>query len=157
MTEHHGPPKEVEGRAPHHQGRPSTHRSRSHHATPTSRNHTAGDAKTPGKALVWLPCTWQFPQDVPSQLNRRREAARRLPRLCDRCGARDPIVCHCWETEPPLSERALDAWCAAIERTLPIGPPIVPMEALRGLYRRNRGSDRELALRVWAATGGLVA
>jgi hypothetical protein len=33
---------------------------------------------------------------------------------------------------------------------------LVPIEVLQKLHR-NGGSDRELALRVWAETGGLVA
>lgn len=38
------------------------------------------DAASPGNALVWVPCTRPpAPQDLKSQLQRRREAARRLP------------------------------------------------------------------------------
>jgi len=55
-----------------------------------------------------------------------------------------------------MSENAIEAWRAAIERTLPVGPPIVPLEVLQRMYR-NGGSDRELALRVWHETGGLVS
>ena len=147
------PDKKDEARtAPHHQDdRTSTSRRFNCRHQPT----TDAD-KTPGSALVWLPCTWDHPQEVPSQLERRRQAARRLPRLCDQCGASDPLRCRCWDPSPPLSEHAINAWRAAIERTLPIGPALVPIEVLQRLYR-NGGSDRELALRVWAETGGLVA
>lgn len=113
-------------------------------------------ANRPGSALVWLPCTWSFPQDTASQVKRREAAARRLPRFCDQCGARDPIVCRCCEPEPPLSEHALEGWRAAIERTLPIGPALVPIEVLQRLWRNGR-ADRVLAERVWAETGGQIA
>jgi hypothetical protein len=126
-------------------------------STPSEIHTTAGADTRPGKSLVFLPCTWRHPQDVASQLRRRREASYRLPRLCDRCGARDPLLCcRCHEAVPPLSEGAIDGWRAAIERTLPIGPPIVPLEVLQRLWG-NGGSDRALALRVWEETGGLVA
>ncbi len=50
----------------------------------------------------------------------------------------------------------MDAWRSAIERTLPIGPPLVPIEVLQRLWR-NGATDRELAERVWAETGGVIA
>lgn len=156
MTEHHGPPKEVEGRTPHHQGRPSTSRFSGHDTAYTRGNRTAEVAKTARQELVWVPCTWSHPQDLHSQLERRRNASRRLPAVCDRCGARDPISCRCYDPQPPLTPRAVEAWRAAILRTLPIGPPVVPVEVLQRLYR-NGGRDRQLAERVWAETGGLVA
>jgi hypothetical protein len=121
-------------------------------------NPNAADDNTvpPGRRLCWVPCTQTFPQDVASQLRRRREASQRLVRLADCCGARDPLECRCHDPRPQLSERAIEAWRAAIERTLPIGPPVVPLEVLQRMYR-NGGSDRQLAERVWAETGGLVA
>jgi hypothetical protein len=78
MTDHtNGPPKEVEAGAPHHRdNRTSTNR----RSNPQRQNTGAGD-KTSGNALVWLPCTRSYPQDLPTQLARRREAARRLPRF----------------------------------------------------------------------------
>lgn len=79
-----------------------------------------------------------------------------MVRLSDCCGAADPLRCRCNAPSPPLSEKAIDAWRAAIERTLPIGPPVVPLEALQSLYR-NGGTDRALAQQVWAQTDGLVA
>jgi hypothetical protein len=79
-----------------------------------------------------------------------------MVRLRDFCGARDPLSCRCRNPEPPLSDNALDAWRAAIERTLPIGACLVPIEVLQRLYR-NGGIDRELAEQVWAETGGAIA
>ena len=79
-----------------------------------------------------------------------------MVRLTDCCGAREPLSCRCHDPQPQLSEQALDAWRSAIERTLPIGPPLVPLEVLQRLWR-NGGADRELAEQVWAETGGLVA
>lgn len=110
----------------------------------------------PGRSLQWVPCTRQYPQDVPAQLARRRAAERRLPPICDRCGARDPIRCRCYDPQPKLADHQMDGWRAAILRTLPIGPCLVPIEVLQRLYR-NGGTDRDLSLRVWAETGGLVA
>lgn len=110
----------------------------------------------PGRRVCWVPCTWSYPQDTASQLRRRREASERLVRLTDCCGARDPISCRCHEPQPPLSDNATDAWRAAIERTLPIGPPLVPLFVLQRLWR-NGGTDRALAERIWAETGGAVA
>lgn len=109
-----------------------------------------------GKQLVWVPCTWAHPQDISSQLRRRRKASQRLVRLADCCGASDPLSCRCHKPEPPLTERAMEAWKDAIERTLPIGPPLVPLEVLQRLWRKG-GPDRALAERVWAETGGAVS
>lgn len=149
------PPKEVEAGAPHHQdGRPSTNSRFSSHATAsTDGQNTVTSAGTPDSALVWLPCTGTYPQDLHTQLHRRRTASYRHQPVCDRCGARDPITCHCHEPEPPLGTRAIEAWRAAIEHTLPIGAPVVPIEVLQRLHR-NGGSDRQLALQVWKRSGG---
>lgn len=89
------------------------------------------------------------PETVVCQLKRRQEAARRLPAYCG-CGARDPILCRCGRTEE-LTENAVDGWRATIELLLPIGPPIVPVQVLRQLWR-NGGSDQVLAERVWMET-----
>lgn len=123
---------------------------------PAAPSSLDSDTVPPGRRLCWVPCTWNFPQDIGGQLRRRREASRRLVRLVDCCGARDPLCCRCHNPQPPLSDPALDAWRAAIERTIPIGPPLVPIEVLQRLWG-NGGSDRALAQRVWAQTGGLVA
>jgi hypothetical protein len=119
---------------------------------------TAADNDTvpPGQRLCWVPCVSNFPQDRQSQLRRRGEAAARMVRLQDCCGAADPVRCRCHEPIPQLSDKAIEAWRAAIERTMPIGPPLVPIEVLQRLWR-NGGADRELAERVWKQTGGLVA
>jgi hypothetical protein len=107
----------------------------------------------PGKSLVWIACARPpAPQDTHSQLARRRAAAKRHVPLD--CGCRDPWPCRC--SEPPLSDNAIEGWRAAIERTLPIGPPVVPIEVLQRLHR-NGGTDRQLAQRVWRETGGRVA
>lgn len=121
----------------------------------TGVDDTGQAGARPGTAFQRVPCTRNFPQDTHSQLERRRKAARQLPRLCDRCGARDPLTCRCWTPEPPLSAHAIDAWRSAIQRTLPFGPAVVPIEVLQRLWR-NGGGDRELAKRLWAETGGLV-
>lgn len=109
-----------------------------------------------GRRMCWVPCTDNAPQDVGSQLRRRRAASNRMVRLADCCGAADPLRCHCHESQPPLSEHAIAAWRAAIERTLPIGPPLVPIEVLQRLWR-NGGGDRKLAEHVWSETGGAIA
>ncbi|UEB26546.1 hypothetical protein [Mycobacterium intracellulare] len=106
--------------------------------------------------MCWVPCISTFPQDIASQLRRRREASARMVRLADCCGARDPLSCRCHEPEPPLSPNAIAAWRAAIEQTLPIGPALVPIEVLQRLWR-NGGRDRELAEQVWRESGGVVA
>jgi hypothetical protein len=136
VSEYHGPPKEVEAGAPHHQdNRPPTNRRFNHH------QNTAAADKSPGKSLVWLPCTWEHPQDLSSQLNRRRDQANRSVPLD--CGCRDGWSCRC--TEPPLTERALDAWRDAAKHVLATGrTPILPLEVRRALWRRG-GHDRQLA------------
>lgn len=122
-------------------------------AAPTTTPDT--DSVPPGRRLCWVPCTRRFPQDTASQLKRRRATSHRLqPMGC--CGARDPISCRCHDPQPGLSDRAIDAWRAAIERTLPIGPPLAPLEVLQRLWR-NGGADRQLAEQVWAETGGAIA
>jgi hypothetical protein len=123
----------------------------------TSTKAADDNTVPPGRRVCWVPCTRPpAAQDTASQLQRRRDAAARMVRLRDCCGARDPLSCRCHEPVPPLSENAIDAWRAAIERTLPIGPPVVPLEVLQRLYR-NTGSDRELAIRVWEMSGGEIA
>lgn len=119
---------------------------------------TAADNDTvpPAKRLCWVPFPQNFAQDTGSQLRRRREASARMVRLRDCCGAKDPLSCRCHDPIPKLSENAIEAWRAAIERTMPIGPPAVPLEVLQRLWR-NGGADRELAERVWSATGGVIA
>lgn len=119
----------------------------------TAPSTTAANTTVPPRRrLCWV----TVPQDVASQLRRRREASQRLVRLTDCCGARDPISCRCHDPKPQLNEKAVDAWRAAIERTLPIGPPLVPLEVLQRLWR-NGGTDRELAERVWFETAGAIA
>jgi hypothetical protein len=133
------------------------------HTTALSANQSSSPSAAqpadspPGSSLQWVPCLRSYPQDVNSQLERRREAKRRLPRICDRCSARDPIQCRCYDPEPPLTEHQVNSWRDAALHVLGTGrTPILPIEVLQRLYR-NGGVDRELAMRVWAQTGGLVA
>jgi hypothetical protein len=92
MSPRNGPPKEVEAGAPHHQDdRPTTttRRISSHHTTDRADN-TKQQPKSPGAALVRVPCHGpRAPQDVPTQLRRRRAAVQRMP-------GSDP-----WCYEPP--------------------------------------------------------
>ena len=123
---------------------------------PAAHAEADNDTVPPGRRMCWIPCTKTFAQDVPSQLRRRRDAASRMVRLADCCGASDPLRCRCHEPQPPLSESAVDAWRAAIQDTLPIGPALVPLEVLQRLWR-NGGRDQELAEQVWRESGGAVA
>jgi hypothetical protein len=71
------------------------------------------------------------------------------------CGCRDPWPCRC--TEPPLSDRMIDASRDAARHLLDTGQiPLLELEVLRALYRRGR-FDRALAEMLHAATGQEVA
>lgn len=131
-----GPPKEVEGRAPH-RDRPSTNDFSSHHATHNrNADHT-------GRTPSWLG----------SALERRRRAAHRLVPLA--CGCADPWPHRC--NELPLTVVMVDAGRAAAEHILRAGCiPLVETEVLRALWRRG-GDDRAFAERLHQLTGGLVA
>ncbi len=120
----------------------------------TGPNQKSVDATT--NRLDHIAQPRQCGSDTIAGLHRRRQAARRLARLSDCCGASDPISCRCHEPDPPLTERAIEGWRAAIERTIPIGTPIVPIEVLQCLHRMG-GTDRQLAQRVWADSGGVLA
>jgi len=102
------------------------------------------------------PPGWASPlhycQSLPSQLGRRREAARRSVPLD--CGCRDPLPCNC--TQPPISSVALDGWRDAALHVLSVGQlPLLPIEVRRSLYRRG-GPDRVLAEKLHEACGGEV-
>lgn len=146
MTDHPKGPPGSEKPAPQPQDRPSRNNL---DATDT----TTRPATEPGKTLVWIPCTRPpAAQDIRSQLARRHAARQRVVPLD--CGCRDPWPCRC--TEPPLSEQAVDGYRAAATHILSQGQtPLVPIEALRALYRRG-GDDRELAEQLHAACGGEV-
>jgi hypothetical protein len=74
-------------------------------------------------------------------MKRRSAAARRMLSLD--CGCRDPWPCRC--SDPPLSERMIDAGRDAALHLLDIGNvPMVKIEVLQALWRRG-GEDRELA------------
>lgn len=62
---------------------------------------------------------------------------------------------RCQPSSP--SDRALDGWGAAARHALNTGcTPLLPPEALRGLWRRG-GRDRQLAHQLHTLTGGLAA
>ncbi len=148
-----GPPKEVEGRAPHHRDRPSTSKFGGHATTYTHEDPTADRAETVGRQLAWVPCTRSCQQDTASQLSRRREAARRSVPL--HCNCRDPWVCRC--AEAPPSDATVDAGRAAAEHLLYAGcVPLLETKVLQALWRRG-GDDRAFAERLHQLTGGLVA
>jgi hypothetical protein len=76
-----GPPESERPAPP--QDRPSAE-------TPDAHNHSAEADDNPGTAVEWVPCTRPpAPQDLKSQLQRRRQAAQRLPPLAH-SGRRDP-------------------------------------------------------------------
>jgi hypothetical protein len=82
-------------------------------------------------------------------MKRRRATSRRLVPLD--CGCRDPWPCRC--TEPPLSERMIDAGRDAALHVLNTGNvPLLEIEVLRALYRRG-GDDRALAVELHALAG----
>lgn len=85
--------------------------------------------------------------------HRRHDASMRLAPLD--CGCSDSWTCRC--TRPPLTERDLDGYANAARHLLEAAgcTPMVPMDALRGLYRRG-GDDRVLAEQLHAM-GGAVA
>ena len=92
--------------------------------------------------------------DTVAGLHRRRKASRRMVPLDCGCGP-DPLSCRC--TQPPLSEKMIDAGRDAARHILDTGHvPLLEIEVLHALYRR-RGDDRALAEQLHAATGGRVA
>lgn len=106
----------------------------------------------PGRPMC-MPCTRQHPQDTAGQLRRRRDASQRVAPLD--CGCPDPWPCRC--SEPPLSERMIDAGRDAARHLLATGQvPMLKFEVLKALWRRG-GDDRALAEQVWTLTGGAVA
>jgi hypothetical protein len=104
-------------------------------------DHTAQTDK-PRKSFERRHCTVAPPaQDTLSQIKRRREASRRMEQLD--CGCRDPWACDC--SQPPLSEKMIDAGRDAALHLLGIGNvPMVKFGVLQALWRRG-GEDRELA------------
>lgn len=84
---------------------------------------------------------------------RRRRAVRRLVPL--NCGCPDPWPCRC--TDPPLSDKMIDAGRDAALHFLAAGRvPLLKIEVLQGLYRRG-GEDRELAELLHTLTDGALA
>lgn len=93
-------------------------------------NHTAPEFS--GKELVWVPCTRPpAPQDIASQLRRRRAAAHRSVPLA--CGHRDP-----WPDCSPttqVTDHQLDAWRRTVEHLHRAGfCPVVPAEVKAVLH-----------------------
>ncbi|WP_225594257.1 hypothetical protein [Mycolicibacterium fortuitum] len=84
---------------------------------------------------------------------RRFAAACRIEPLDCGCGP-DPWLCRC--TEPPLSDRMIDAGRDAALHLLECGRvPLLEIEVLQALWRRG-GADRELAELLQKLTGGQV-
>lgn len=84
---------------------------------------------------------------------RRQHAARRVAPLD--CGCPDPWPCRC--SEPPLSDKMIDAGRDAALHVLAVGQvPLLKYEVLQGLWRRG-GEDRELAALLHRLTDGQVA
>jgi hypothetical protein len=92
-------------------------------------------------------------QDTLSQMKRRRAASRRLVSLDCGCGG-DPWTCRC--TNPPLSEKMIDAGRDAALHVLDGGHvPLLEIEVLQALWRRG-GSDRALAVQLHEMSGSEV-
>jgi hypothetical protein len=116
--------------------------------------HTKGPANAEGSPTAtstailngagrhaWLP-----------RLYRRSQAAARSVPLD--CGCRDSWPCCC--TQPPLSQRTVDAGRDAARHILASGKvPLLEFEILQALWRRG-GADRALAEQLHAATGGEI-
>ncbi|MEZ0339784.1 hypothetical protein ACAG25_07345 [Mycobacterium sp. pV006] len=84
--------------------------------------------------------------DVPAQLERRRDAAHRSEPLA--CGCRDPWLCQCRDGVQQVTDHQLDGWSAAALHLLDNGlSPAVPVDVQRRLWRRG-GADRVLAQRL---------
>lgn len=157
MTDHrNGPPERQVGPRPGHHSRTEDTDTNNHHVTgsPQSSPRTAN---RPGSALVWLPCTRTYPQDLRSQRDRRRDSAKRSVPLdcgCPTGPHRDPI--SCLRTSPPLTDHQLDSWRdAALHLLATTGrTPIVPLEVRRALWRRG---DRRVAEWLHEASGGQIA
>jgi hypothetical protein len=86
-------------------------------------------------------------------LHRRLRASRRMLSLD--CGCVDQWPCRC--TQPPLSDRMVDAGRDAATHLLALGhTPLLEIETLRALYRRG-GDDRRLAEQLHTLTDRTVA
>ena len=84
---------------------------------------------------------------------RRHAAARRVPPLY--CGCPDPWPCRC--SDPPLSDKMIDAGREAALHVLEIGQvPLLEIEVLQALWRRG-GDDRQLAEQLHQLSGRTMA
>jgi hypothetical protein len=106
-------------------------------STTTSHHHRAEGCSNPNAQLAHR--RW------------RRAVQRALPLDC---GCR--IACHC--TFPPLTDNQIDGYADAARYILDTTgcTPMLPLEVLRGLYRRG-GEDRALAEKLHAANAGSPA
>jgi hypothetical protein len=78
----------------------------------------------------------QCGNDTVAGLHRRRQASRRLVPMA--CGCPDPWPCRC--SQPPLSDRALEAWADAVAHLRSHGlTPIVPPAVRQALYELAGG------------------
>lgn len=102
----------------------------------------------------WVPCTRPpAPQDINSQLDRRRRTSTRCVPLD--CGCPDPWPCDC--TSPPLTDKWIDAGRDAARHLLAAGQtPLLEIEILQALWRRG-GDDRRLAQHIHQLTEGQIA
>jgi hypothetical protein len=122
-----------------------------HHTADTAQGTSPAVGK-PGTALLWVPCTRPpAPQDIESQLERRRQASKRSMPLP--CGCRDLWTCRCADSDE-VSERMVDAAVAALGHLDQCGlPGIFDIRTCRSLWRHGH---RQLAAEV-AARGGWSA
>jgi len=87
---------------------------------------------------------------VHGEWSRRREAAKRLPPL--ECGCRDPWPCRC-HGPTVESDNQIDGWAAAARHLALNGLlPVLPVEAMRALWRRG-GDDRALVVSIRIGIG----
>lgn len=138
---------------PERESRP-THNRAAQFSAKNYNDDTAADTVPAHKRLRWVPCTRPpARQDARSQMTRRRQAALRSAPLD--CGCRDPWPCRC--SEPPLSDKLVDAGRDAALHVLESGlVPLLKFEVLQALWRRG-GEDRELAELLYALTDGALA
>ena len=131
----------------------------------------ASGQQGPSKALVWVPCTWAHPQDLHSQLHRRRVAAARSVPLG--CSCRDPYGCRhpqplapCGCRRDPyerhrcgggLTAKQVDAYRDTVLHLRSLGLLAAPnLPAMRAMWARSP-QDRRLVSGIsqqWELAGG---
>lgn len=121
--------------------------------TPDTEMAPAGHEGHTENQMSRLPAPASANESMTLALARRTKAASRLPALP--CGCRDPWSCAC--IRRPLTSQALDGWGDAAGQILAAGhTPMVPIEAMRALWRRG-GADRDLVRRLSALSGEVAA